>query len=356
MDLTTVAKLQRRGIITALLITVILIANVLATPTSHAFGSSPASGVDVADWQHPDGADINWKDVKTDGQSFAIIKATEGQGYTNPFFSQDSGQAKAAGMHVGSYHFAKPGESAALQAANYANALRNQPQPSLPPVLDIETNDGLGPAEMQRWVKEFVTEIETLTGRKPIIYTYRYFWVEQMGDTTDFKNYPLWLAAYQDSVPTDLPGGWNYMTMWQRSDAGRVAGITGNTDMNLFNGTDADVASFAAGNHLNLGKILTPDFNASELLGSADLDALSKGNGELVGIILAIALGAVTVGALNDAANHAGFDAAAAQALVAEVQKLNDEGKLPVGDLKRMAETNAYNVGDLMILLDNAGR
>ena len=126
---------------------------------------------------------------KLTAKKFAFIKATEGQGYTNPYFEDDVKQAKEAGLRVGSYHFARPGESAALQAANYANTIRTMPQPSLPPVLDIESDDGVGPEEVQRWVKEFVTEVEALTGRTPMIYTYRYFWSEQMGDTTDFKDF-----------------------------------------------------------------------------------------------------------------------------------------------------------------------
>ena len=110
------------------------------------------------------------------------------------------------------------------------------------------------------------------------------------------------LAAYQDEVPTELPGGWEYMTFWQRSDSGNVNGITGNTDMNLFNGSEAELDSLGTGNQVKLGKVLTPNFKASDALGSSNLGALSRNNGEIVGIILALALGAVSIGALNDAA------------------------------------------------------
>ena len=223
-------------------------------------------------------------------------------------------------------------------------------------MLDIESDDGVGPEEVQRWVKEFVTEVEALTGRTPMIYTYRYFWSEQMGDTTDFKDYPLWLAAYQDEVPTELPGGWEYMTFWQRSDSGNVNGITGNTDMNLFNGSEAELDSLGTGNQVKLGKVLTPNFKASDALGSSNLGALSRNNGEIVGIILALALGAVSIGALNDAASSAGFDAGGTKTLAGEVQKQIDNKTLPVDDLKRMADKNEYSIGDLIILLSNASK
>ena len=263
MDLSTThtqesgRRLRSRGVTVAIMMAITLAFSVISVPKATAFDdANPVSGVDVADWQHPDGSDIDWKSVEADGQKFAFIKATEGQGYTNPYFEDDVKQAKEAGLRVGSYHFARPGESAALQAANYANTIRTMPQPSLPPVLDIESDDGVGPEEVQRWVKEFVTEVEALTGRTPMIYTYRYFWSEQMGDTTDFKDYPLWLAAYQDEVPTELPGGWEYMTFWQRSDSGNVNGITGNTDMNLFNGSEAELDSLGTGNQVKLGPTL----------------------------------------------------------------------------------------------------
>ena len=363
MDLSTThtqesgRRLRSRGVTVAIMMAITLAFSVISVPKATAFDdANPVSGVDVADWQHPDGSDIDWKSVEADGQKFAFIKATEGQGYTNPYFEDDVKQAKEAGLRVGSYHFARPGESAALQAANYANTIRTMPQPSLPPVLDIESDDGVGPEEVQRWVKEFVTEVEALTGRTPMIYTYRYFWSEQMGDTTDFKDYPLWLAAYQDEVPTELPGGWEYMTFWQRSDSGNVNGITGNTDMNLFNGSEAELDSLGTGNQVKLGKVLTPNFKASDALGSSNLGALSRNNGEIVGIILALALGAVSIGSLNDAASSAGFDAGGTKTLAGEVQKQIDNKTLPVDDLKRMADKNEYSIGDLIILLSNASK
>ena len=68
-------------------------------------------GIDVASHQHPDGAAIDWQAVAASGQSFAFIKASEGTGYTNPYFSSDTAKAAAAGVTPGSYHYAKPGST-----------------------------------------------------------------------------------------------------------------------------------------------------------------------------------------------------------------------------------------------------
>ncbi|MDK8193954.1 GH25 family lysozyme [Paenibacillus sp. UMB7766-LJ446] len=46
----------------------------------------------------------------------------------------------------------------------------------------------------------------------------------------------LWIARYSNTkVPDDQPA-WKNWTIWQYSDAGKVPGITGNVDLNEFNG------------------------------------------------------------------------------------------------------------------------
>ena len=49
----------------------------LAAPAS----VSNVTGPDVSAWNHPGGAAIDWNQVAASGQSFAIIKATEGEDY-----------------------------------------------------------------------------------------------------------------------------------------------------------------------------------------------------------------------------------------------------------------------------------
>ncbi|AWT27325.1 MULTISPECIES: glycoside hydrolase family 25 protein [Corynebacterium] len=198
-------------------------------------------GIDVASHQHPGGAAIDWDAVAASGQSFAFIKATEGTGYTNPYFSSDSAKAAAAGITPGSYHYAKPEIDARTQARYYAAQLATGVSPSLPPTLDLEETGGLGPTELQNWVREWIDEIKTLTGRDPIIYTYYSFWVGQMGNTTEFSEYPLWLAYYNSSLPDQIPGGWDEVTFWQYSGSGSVDGVITDVDLNTYYGTDEEL-------------------------------------------------------------------------------------------------------------------
>src|SRR4051812_29154498 len=62
-------------------------------------------GPDVASYQHPYGHRIAWHKVAKAGHEFAIIKATEGRYYRNPWFHRDYSGARAAGLARGAYHF-----------------------------------------------------------------------------------------------------------------------------------------------------------------------------------------------------------------------------------------------------------
>lgn len=226
-----------------------LMLGLIAPGTAEAFTADSPSGVDVSKWQHPGGVALDWNKVAASGQKFAFIKATDGIEGKSAYFAQDSKAAADAGLIIGSYHKAHPDISATKQAAEYVAALQERPAgaKTLPPVLDIELDKGLTPTQLETWTKEFLQAVELGTGQKPMVYTYRSFWKHQMGNTTAFTNYPLWLAAYQDNAPTDIPGGWDSLTFWQRSSTSRVNGIPTNVDVNVFNGTDAELQQFIGG-------------------------------------------------------------------------------------------------------------
>lgn len=209
------------------------------------------TGVDVSKWQRPGGVALKWDEVAASGQKFAFIKATDGVEGDQKYFLEDSIAAAKAGLYVGSYHKAHPDRSAIAQADQYVEALQQRDEQiptdkTLPPVLDIELDNGLNPTQLQKWTKDFLERVEEKTGETPMIYTYRWFWQNPMGNSTDFTDYPLWLAAYEDSAPTSLPGGWESMAFWQRSSTGRVDGIPTNVDEDVFNGTETELQQLAA--------------------------------------------------------------------------------------------------------------
>ncbi|MDU3110898.1 lysozyme M1 [Corynebacterium sp. HMSC055G02] len=221
-----------------------------SNPARTGFHMGP-TGVDVSKWQRPGGVALKWNEVAASGQKFAFIKATDGVEGDQKYFLEDSIAAAKAGLYVGSYHKAHPDRSAIAQADQYVEALQQRDEQistdkTLPPVLDIELDNGLNPTQLQKWTKDFLERVEEKTGETPMIYTYRWFWQNPMGNSTDFTDYPLWLAAYEDSAPTSLPGGWESMAFWQRSSTGRVDGIPTNVDEDVFNGTEAELQQLAA--------------------------------------------------------------------------------------------------------------
>jgi GH25 family lysozyme M1 (1,4-beta-N-acetylmuramidase) len=195
--------------------------------------------VDVSSHQHPRGRGITWRSVRRAGISFAIAKATEGRSYLNPYFAADWTNARAAGMVPGAYHYALPARplvaNAAWQARWFVLAIRlTMAGRSLPPVLDLEHNGGLQPRELAAWTRSFMVTVESLTGRTPILYTFRRFWRVQMGNTGRLAAYPLWYAIYNGQArPGTPPGGWLRWAAWQFTSRARVPGIAGNVDMNL---------------------------------------------------------------------------------------------------------------------------
>jgi len=81
------------------------------------FAAADITGPDVASYQHPGGASIDWSQVKNSGRNFAFVKATEGTGYVNPYFGAEWAAIQANGMVRGGYHYAKPDSSPTSAAA-----------------------------------------------------------------------------------------------------------------------------------------------------------------------------------------------------------------------------------------------
>jgi GH25 family lysozyme M1 (1,4-beta-N-acetylmuramidase) len=202
-----------------------------------------ADGIDISHWQ----GSIAWSQVDDAGIQFAFMKATEGTGYTDTMFAKNWAATEQVGIYRGAYHFARPSVgSAPAQARYFVSRVGSFREAGvLPPVLDLEVTGGLTPAQLRTWVSSWLTTVEELTGRTPILYFSPYFWIDHLGNSTAFTRYPLWIAHYTTAGGPKIPGGWSTWTFWQRTSSGRVSGIAGNVDMNRFNGTTAELARLA---------------------------------------------------------------------------------------------------------------
>lgn len=251
--------LRRRGTLVAAGLGLALVASGCTPATSSQLGTTgPLSGpytksvfgVDVASYQHPNGAAINWSSVKAGGASFAFVKMSEGATYSNPYAKSDLAGARAAGLRATGYHFARPRlplSTATSDAQRFAAQVGNTKTPgALPPVLDIEATGGLSAANVTAWTRTFLTALEGATGRTPMIYTGGWFWKGYMGNPTGFSRYPVWISHYNSTITSpNLFGDWAYSTFWQYTDNARVSGISGAVDGNYFHGTRAQLDSLA---------------------------------------------------------------------------------------------------------------
>jgi len=188
-------------------------------------------GIDVSNHQER----IDWSRVKAEGIAFAYVKASEGQTFVDPKYQAHVTGARSVGIKTGAYHFARPDTNStdpakdARAEADFFLSLAAPRSGDLLPALDLETG-GLPAADMVVWTRAWLDRVRRTTGTRPLLYTYPYFW-EQMGQTTSFRNYPLWIANYGVSEPM-LPAGWRRYSVWQYSASGTVDGIPGRTDVN----------------------------------------------------------------------------------------------------------------------------
>lgn len=250
-------SMSRARIRTVARLAPVLLAGAMAFTSPGLVTAEPINGPDVASWQHPGGAPIDWFAVRASGHEFAMVKATEGLNYINPFFVQDVVGMRAAGLARGAYHYADVRASPEAQASFFASTSLPLNGPGgLPPVLDLEDAKGLPPAAVIDWTRRYLNTVQTLTGRQPIIYTYPNFWRTAMANTNEFSNYPLWIADYNGkSAPGPLPGGWRNWAFWQYTSTGRIPGVSVNIDLNFYSGSMGPIEAYSNSLFPGLGSL-----------------------------------------------------------------------------------------------------
>jgi GH25 family lysozyme M1 (1,4-beta-N-acetylmuramidase) len=202
-------------------------------------GQTTLKGIDVSYYQ----GTVNWPVVKSAGIKFAIARVNDG-GFMDPKFDENWEAIKAMGLARGAYQFFRPGKDASAMADVLISKIGQLGPGDLPPTLDVEATDGESPSSIVAKIHVWVDKVKAATGRTPIIYTGRYFWNDNVG-TSEFNHHPLWLAAYTSGCP-NTPDAWDSWRMWQHSGSGTVPGISGDVDLNLFNGTEAELAQLAS--------------------------------------------------------------------------------------------------------------
>lgn len=208
-------------------------------------------GIDISHHQ----GKIDWQELKDKGMidkfpvRFIMIKATEGATRIDDCFKDNFYQSREYGFTRGAYHFYSTHSPAKAQAEFFIRHVKLE-KGDLPPVLDVEHK----PKEQtdsafRASVLEWLSIVERHYGVKPIIYTYYKFKMRYLDDAA-FEDYPYWIAHYYvDQV--EYKGNWKF---WQHTDVGRLPGIKGNVDFNIYNGSMYDLRKMTIGAREQIGE------------------------------------------------------------------------------------------------------
>ena len=197
-------------------------------------GKSKA-GIDVSKWN----GEIDWDKVKNAGVEFAVVRAgyrgsVSGSLVQDPRFEENMRGAQAAGIPTGVYFFTQAvNEVEAVEEASMVLELLRKYKVEFPVFIDTEGAGGNGRAdgldvETRTLVCEaFCRTIEN-AGYTAGVYGSRNWYNNRM-EMKRLDNYFIWLAEYR-SVP--LYQG--YYGMWQYTSKGKIDGIDGNVDLNIY--------------------------------------------------------------------------------------------------------------------------
>lgn len=208
-------------------------------------------GIDIS---HHQGR-IDWEKLKDEGMidkhpvRFVMIKATEGSTQIDENFTDNFHQAREYGFTRGAYHFYSVHSSARDQAQFFLKQVKLE-NGDLPPVLDVEHKPKQQTdQEFKTSVLQWLEIVEQHYQVKPILYTYYKFKMQYLNDSI-FDQYPYWIAHYYvDSV--EYRGRWKF---WQHTDAGRLPGIKGPVDFNIYNGSYYDLRQMTIGSLETIGE------------------------------------------------------------------------------------------------------
>lgn len=186
-------------------------------------------GIDLSHWNTV----TDWHAVHSNGITFASIKVTEGTDFTDPNATDHVNHARAAGIRVGGYHFARDTNLEA-QVDHFAAQLRARALldgGALAPMLDMEANELRDTAN--QFTAAFIARLRAVTGkRRVLVYANLHWWTNVLRpDQWADDDILLWIARYNGD-----PGnpGWHHprLALHQHTNRGSVPGIPGPVDRN----------------------------------------------------------------------------------------------------------------------------
>lgn len=192
-------------------------------------------GIDVSSYQ----GTIDWEEVADSGIDFAMIRILTGKRTSNldkdTKFEYNYKNAREAGIKVGVYRYtyATTKSGARQEATEIVDALGGR-YLEYPIVLDLEDSTVLNRTTREKRT-EIIQEYKKIVeraGYKFALYANKN-WLDNYIEPEAVEGVDIWLARWRslDQGPGySEPGN---LTMWQYTNSGRVAGISGNVDRNV---------------------------------------------------------------------------------------------------------------------------
>lgn len=182
--------------------------------------------LDVSEWQ----GTIDWKKVVSAGYTYAILRAGFGRTDTqkDKNFENNYKNAKAAGVKLGVYWYSYAVDKAdAQKEAKACLSVIKGKSFELPVFYDLEDSSmvKLGKTKLTEIAKAFCDAV-IKGGFRAGVYS-NPNWFNNYLDYNELRKlYPVWLAQYYKEPQYDCD-------VWQYTSEGKVAGITGNVDLNI---------------------------------------------------------------------------------------------------------------------------
>ena len=191
-------------------------------------GGRQYRGIDISEFQ----GEIDFEEVRRSGIEAVYIRVGAGE-YTDEYFAENYERAKAAGLKIGFYHYvtARSVDEGRRQARFFASLAAGR-EPDMRLAMDFEYFGSLSVSQINAISEAYLDELTALTRREAVIYS----------DLSNARNifsralaekYPLWAAQYGADEPS-ANGKWREWVGFQYTDEGRVGGIYGNVDRNVF--------------------------------------------------------------------------------------------------------------------------
>lgn len=189
-------------------------------------------GYDGIDVSHHNGR-IDWQQVAGDKNiQFVYVKATEGYLHPDSRFRSNVRGAHKAGIKVGSYHVLTTKKAVSTQFHYFMQTIKGEEQ-DLRPMVDIEENKvrAWDNRQLRDSLAKFVKLTEQHCHTTPVIYCGYKLYAQRL--EPHFNNCVLFIARYGKEPPT-LESSGRQHNIWQFTERGSVAGISGDVDLNRF--------------------------------------------------------------------------------------------------------------------------